>query len=91
VDAAARTAFQRGVVELRDHLDYYNRLKYSLQTPDGWTCRVATAGILARMWLEGRPPVTNLYSSALFIGWGSVALCLSSRRLPNAIGSAAAG
>jgi ABC-type transport system involved in cytochrome c biogenesis permease subunit len=28
------------------------------------------------MWLEGRPPVTNLYSSALFIGWGSVALCL---------------
>ncbi len=37
---------------------------------------LATAGILARMWLEGRPPVTNLYSSALFIGWGAVALCL---------------
>ena len=33
---------------------------------------LTTAGILARMWLEGRPPVTNLYSSALFIGWGSV-------------------
>ena len=32
---------------------------------------LATAGILSRMWLEGRPPVTNLYSSALFIGWGA--------------------
>ena len=21
---------------------------------------------------EGRPPVTNLYSSAIFIGWGTV-------------------
>jgi ABC-type transport system involved in cytochrome c biogenesis permease subunit len=53
---------------------------------------VATAGILARMWLEARPPVTNLYSSALFIGWGSVGLCLileATHR--NAIGSAAAG
>src|ERR1035438_9770240 len=42
---------------------------------------LATAGIVARMWLEGRPPVTNLYSSALFIGWGSVALCLVLERL----------
>jgi ABC-type transport system involved in cytochrome c biogenesis permease subunit len=37
---------------------------------------VMTAGIATRMWLEGRPPVTNLYSSALFVGWGSVGLCL---------------
>ena len=28
------------------------------------------------MWLEGRPPVTNLYSSAIFIGWGAVVLGL---------------
>jgi ABC-type transport system involved in cytochrome c biogenesis permease subunit len=42
---------------------------------------LATAGILARMWLEGRPPVTNLYSSALFIGWGSAALCLALERI----------
>jgi ABC-type transport system involved in cytochrome c biogenesis permease subunit len=27
------------------------------------------------MYIEGRPPVTNLYSSALFIGWGAVLLC----------------
>jgi ABC-type transport system involved in cytochrome c biogenesis permease subunit len=55
-----------------------------------WTA--ATAGILARMWLEGRPPVTNLYSSALFIGWLAVALCLALEIIyRNAIGSVAAG
>lgn len=37
---------------------------------------VHTAGLIFRMWLEGRPPVTNLYSSAIFIGWGSVLLGL---------------
>lgn len=31
-------------------------------------------GIFYRMWLEGRPPVTNLYSSAVFVGWGAVVL-----------------
>jgi ABC-type transport system involved in cytochrome c biogenesis permease subunit len=52
----------------------------------------ATAGIITRMWLEGRPPVTNLYSSALFVGWGSVGLCLVLERIyRNAIGSVAAG
>jgi len=35
---------------------------------------VHTLGLLVRMWLEGRPPVTNLYSSAIFIGWGAVGL-----------------
>src|SRR5947209_6191797 len=44
------------------------------------------------MWLEGRPPVTNLYSSALFVGWGAVALCLVLEYFyRNAIGSVAAG
>jgi ABC-type transport system involved in cytochrome c biogenesis permease subunit len=56
----------------------------------GWV--IATLGIATRMWIEGRPPVTNLYSSALFIGWGSVALCLVLEALfKNAIGTAAAG
>jgi ABC-type transport system involved in cytochrome c biogenesis permease subunit len=51
-----------------------------------------TAGIATRMWLEGRPPVTNLYSSALFVGWGSVGLCLILEKFyRNAIGSVAAG
>jgi ABC-type transport system involved in cytochrome c biogenesis permease subunit len=56
----------------------------------GWV--IATAGIATRMWLEGRPPVTNLYSSALFIGWGSVGLCLIlEATYKDGIGSAAAG
>ncbi len=53
---------------------------------------LTTAGILARMWLEARPPVTNLYSSALFVGWGAVALCLVLEYFfRNAIGSVTAG
>ncbi len=53
---------------------------------------LATTGILARMWIENRPPVTNLYSSALFIGWGSVGLCLLLERINrNAVASAAGG
>lgn len=35
---------------------------------------VHTAALIFRMALEGRPPVTNLYSSAIFIGWGACAL-----------------
>ncbi len=51
-----------------------------------------TLGIAARMWLEGRPPVTNLYSSAVFIGWAAVLLCLALEFFyRNAIASAAAG
>ena len=53
---------------------------------------LSTAGIVTRMWLEARPPVTNLYSSALFVGWGAVALCLVLEYFfRNAIGSVAAG
>jgi ABC-type transport system involved in cytochrome c biogenesis permease subunit len=32
-----------------------------------------TFAIIARVFLSGYPPVTNLYSSAIFIGWGAVA------------------
>jgi len=35
---------------------------------------IHSTGLFFRMWLEGRPPVTNLYSSAIFIGWGAVIL-----------------
>ncbi|MEO7412720.1 MAG: cytochrome c biogenesis protein CcsA [Opitutaceae bacterium] len=53
---------------------------------------LATAGIITRMVLEWRPPVTNLYSSALFIGWGAVGLCLILESVfKNAIASVAAG
>ncbi len=37
---------------------------------------ILTGGLIFRMVQEGRPPVTNLYSSAIFIGWGSVILGL---------------
>ena len=32
---------------------------------------IHTLGLIFRMALEGRPPVTNLYSSAVFIGWAA--------------------
>jgi ABC-type transport system involved in cytochrome c biogenesis permease subunit len=35
---------------------------------------VHTAGLVSRVLLQGRPPVTNLYSSAVFVGWGAVLL-----------------
>ncbi len=48
---------------------------------------IHTAGLIFRMVLEGRPPVTNLYSSAIFIGWGSVILGLVLERFyKDAIG-----
>jgi ABC-type transport system involved in cytochrome c biogenesis permease subunit len=50
-----------------------------------------TVGLSVRMYLQGRPPVTNLYSSALFVGWGSVLLCLFLERFyKNGIGSVCA-
>jgi hypothetical protein len=53
---------------------------------------VHTAGLIFRMVLEGRPPVTNLYSSAIFIGWGSVALGIILERIyRNGIGSVVSG
>jgi len=40
------------------------------------TVIVHTAALCVRMYLQGRPPVTNLYSSAIFIGWACVLLGL---------------
>lgn len=40
-----------------------------------------TAGLLIRMWLQGRPPVTNLYSSAVFIGWAAVGFAIATEVL----------
>ncbi len=33
---------------------------------------IHTFGIALRIYLSGRPPVTNLYSSAVFMGWAAV-------------------
>lgn len=51
-------------------------------------CRVAlsftfivhTLALLLRMYLQGRPPVTNLYSSAVFVAWAAAGLCLGFER-----------
>jgi ABC-type transport system involved in cytochrome c biogenesis permease subunit len=40
------------------------------------TLAVHTWALILRIYFTGRPPVTNLYSSAVFIGWGGVCLCL---------------
>ena len=45
-----------------------------------------------RMWLHGRPPVTNLYSSGIFVAWGAVGLGIMLERVwKNGIGAAATG
>ena len=50
-----------------------------------------TFGLLARMYIQGRPPVTNLYSSAVFVGWGAVLLGIVIERFyKNGIGGAMA-
>lgn len=52
------------------------------------TFALHTAGLLSRMWLQGRPPVTNLYSSAIFVGWAACALCIVLEKIHrNGIGS----
>jgi len=35
-----------------------------------------TAGIIIRMVIMGRPPMTNLYATFLFVAWVAVVLCL---------------
>ncbi len=42
---------------------------------------VHTAGLAFRIILQGRPPVTNLYSSAVFVGWGAVILGIVLERI----------
>ncbi len=33
---------------------------------------VNTLGLVARMYISGRPPITNLYATAIYIGWAAV-------------------
>jgi ABC-type transport system involved in cytochrome c biogenesis permease subunit len=54
----------------------------------GFTFVIHTGGLLIRMYIQGRPPITNLYSSAIFVGWASVLFCLILERIyRNGIGS----
>ncbi len=58
------------------------------------TFGVHTFTLIARIYISGRPPVTNLYSSAVFIGWGAVLLGLifefvNKRGIGNLVSTAA--
>ncbi len=53
---------------------------------------VHTLALILRMYVQGRPPVTNLYASAVFIGWGAVGLALLLEwYYKNGVGSLVAG
>ena len=53
-----------------------------------FTVVVYTIALGVRIWISGYAPVTNLYSSAIFIGWGAAILCLGLEAiLRNGIGS----
>lgn len=41
---------------------------------------IHTIGLVARIYLQGRPPVTNLYSSAIFVGWACIPVALFGER-----------
>ncbi|NQY32227.1 MAG: cytochrome c biogenesis protein CcsA [Coraliomargarita sp.] len=52
------------------------------------TFLIHTFGLISRMYIQGRPPVTNLYSSAVFVGWGTVLLgTILERFFKNGIGA----
>lgn len=57
---------------------FWFNLSETLRRASVWLLGLAfaihTTGLIYRMVLEGRPPVTNLYSSAIFIGWGACLL-----------------
>ena len=58
------------------------------------TLAVHTAALISRIYISGRPPVTNLYSSAVFIGWGAVVLglvleCIFRLGIGNAVAAVA--
>jgi ABC-type transport system involved in cytochrome c biogenesis permease subunit len=53
---------------------------------------VTTLGIVLRIYIAGRPPVINLYSSALFIAWGGAVLGIALELIFKlGIGNALAG
>lgn len=57
------------------------RLRLSTTALTWGAFTIHTLALLARMYIQGRPPVTNLYSSAIFCGWGGVLLGLIVERL----------
>ena len=42
---------------------------------------VQTIGLITRMVIQGRPPITNLYSTAVFVGWGAILIGILIERI----------
>lgn len=59
---------------------YWGNHKKKTQSTAFWILLFAfivhSIGLAVRIYISGRPPVTNLYSSAIFVGWGAVAIGL---------------
>ncbi len=48
---------------------------------------IQTVGIASRVYLQGRPPITNLYSSAIFVGWfGAILGLIMDRQMKIGLG-----
>lgn len=55
------------------------------------TLLIHTFALVGRIYISGRPPVTNLYSSAVFIGWAAVLFGVASEAIYRlGVGSAVA-
>ncbi|MEO0797212.1 MAG: cytochrome c biogenesis protein CcsA [Verrucomicrobiota bacterium] len=53
-----------------------------------WAFAVHTFALFARMYIQERPPVTNLYSSAIFVGWVAIILGIVLEKIgKNGLGS----
>jgi len=66
-------AFVLGALGWLGYTQLFNRMAFSLLLV---TLLLHTFALAGRIYISGRPPVTNLYSSAVFIGWGCVVLGL---------------
>jgi ABC-type transport system involved in cytochrome c biogenesis permease subunit len=71
--------------------EWSTSLRHSAIALGALTMVVYTIALVLRIYISGYAPVTNLYSSAVFIGWGSALLCLGLELyLRNGIGLAVA-
>ena len=67
------TAFLLAVLGWLGWPEFFNRSANWLL----WiTLALHTFGLASRIYVSGRPPVTNLYSAAVFIGWSAVLMSL---------------
>jgi len=55
-------------------LVWQKKLRLAAQTFIGLSFMLHTVGLLARMWIMDRPPVTNLFETFIFVGWVCVLL-----------------